>query len=142
MEIKIKYKLRDYYAAIKHNLAMAKADLLTQGKKYEYFVMSVISPFVALIFSIKALFSKLKPTYTFVINNQGIKRSHNDIEGSLTWDRIHFYHETDLLYLLAFTNKGEDSHSHILLPKNYLNATNIKELISYFQKNGIKSHRL
>ncbi len=139
MEISIKYKLRDYYAAIKYNLAIAKADLLAKGQKYEYIMMSFLTPFVVLIFSFKALFSKLKPTYTFEINKQGIKRSYNDNEESLTWDRIHFYHETDVLYLLAFTNKGEDSHSHILLPKNYLNTENREELTSYFQNNGIQS---
>lgn len=138
MKIKIKYGFGDYYKAIKYRLALSKANLKANKQKYEYVVMRIIGPVVALFISTKAVLTKLKPTYTFQINDKGIKRSHNGIDGKMTWGRIHYYRETASFYLLEFTNKGEDSSSSILIPKRFLSDEQNTELTWLLLDNEIK----
>jgi hypothetical protein len=94
MEFNIKYKLRDYLAAVLFKMNESIMVLKTKKKyKYEVLFIRLFSPFIIIGIVIYAWITKLRANYKFILSSKGITRFTNNREESVAWSRFNYYRD-------------------------------------------------
>ena len=122
IEFQIKYSLRDYYLVIADHTPHAVREI---SKKSSAFTAWLICKVVPTISCLAALLSrKLKPTYSFLISNDGVRRRSGSQELFVSWDEIVRIRKYTTTFFIELKKGGAMPLPYRFLSEDHLNVLN------------------